>query len=343
MRERYLTPAARRQAFTRRSTLFQDVVVRCVRYAFTNIPSKIGRVFLSKEVALPFLRFRMLRRGYIGLGGIGLGKKHPRWKQVQLGGLNGIWIAHDLSAKPDIVVYYCHGGGMTMGSSWFYLEFLLSWVSTLADIGFKNPAIFALEYTLVPDEIYPFQLQEAIAGYSYAQTHAGINSKIVLSGDSAGGTLMLSLLLYLGAKAQEHKPMFAALISPWTNLVSERNCNTAADFVDTAALHRYGLQYAGSAQACRDPLVSPGDCEDDAWWEASLPSNGLGFYYGTEEIFCDNIRLLAARLGRLGPVVCREDQTVHAWPIAAMFLESTAEKRGRGLRRISSDIAKFCL
>lgn len=31
------------------------------RYAFANIDPKVGRVFLSKNVALPFLRFRMWR------------------------------------------------------------------------------------------------------------------------------------------------------------------------------------------------------------------------------------------------------------------------------------------
>jgi hypothetical protein len=40
-------------------------VIRCVRYAFAYIPAEIGRVFFSKLVALPFLRFRMLRHGYL--------------------------------------------------------------------------------------------------------------------------------------------------------------------------------------------------------------------------------------------------------------------------------------
>jgi hypothetical protein len=50
----------------RRASLFEDVVVRCIRYAFANIPPGIGRVFFAKEVALPFLWFRLLRHGYLG-------------------------------------------------------------------------------------------------------------------------------------------------------------------------------------------------------------------------------------------------------------------------------------
>ncbi len=41
-------------------------MVRCVRYAFAHIPPRIGRVFFAREVALPFLRFRLLRHGFLG-------------------------------------------------------------------------------------------------------------------------------------------------------------------------------------------------------------------------------------------------------------------------------------
>ena len=62
----------------------------------------------------------------------------------------------DESREPDIVIYYAHGGGFSMGSSYFYLEFLLTWLSVLKiHGGFRNPAILSLEYTLVPDSSYP--------------------------------------------------------------------------------------------------------------------------------------------------------------------------------------------
>lgn len=66
VRERYLTRRENRCAFVQRASPFEDFVVRCVRYGFANIPPRIGRIFLSKEVALPFLWFRLLRHGYLG-------------------------------------------------------------------------------------------------------------------------------------------------------------------------------------------------------------------------------------------------------------------------------------
>src|SRR3954471_17175012 len=87
-----------------------------------------------------------------------------------------------------------------MGSSYFYLEFLLSWLSLLKDSGrFQNPAIFALEYTLVPDASYPAQLYQTVAGYEYVLSMIQDPSKICVSGDSAGATLILSLLLHIAS------------------------------------------------------------------------------------------------------------------------------------------------
>ena len=63
--ERYLTKKTAQTPFIQRATLFQDIVIRCVRFAFARIPATIGKVFFSKQVALQFLKFRQLRHGYL--------------------------------------------------------------------------------------------------------------------------------------------------------------------------------------------------------------------------------------------------------------------------------------
>lgn len=63
--ERYLTSAANQSGFARNATLFEDFVVRCVRYAFQYVPANVGRIFFDKRVALPFMRWRMLKHGYL--------------------------------------------------------------------------------------------------------------------------------------------------------------------------------------------------------------------------------------------------------------------------------------
>jgi len=81
IKERYLTKQNRQSAFTRRSTLFQALVVACMRYGFACVPIRIGRVFFTKGVALPFLRFRMFRHGYIWHL-----RHRPLWREISLVG-----------------------------------------------------------------------------------------------------------------------------------------------------------------------------------------------------------------------------------------------------------------
>jgi hypothetical protein len=99
--ERYIKPKHQRTPFCQRATVFQDIVIRCVRYAFAYIDASIGRVFLSKAVAHPFFRFRLLRNGYL--------RCPIHYEEVDRYGLKGVWVTHDLRLEPDIIIYYVHG------------------------------------------------------------------------------------------------------------------------------------------------------------------------------------------------------------------------------------------
>jgi acetyl esterase/lipase len=229
-----------------------------------------------------------------------------------------------------------------MGSSYFYLEFLLVWHSLLITSGFRNPAIFALEYTLVPDACYPTQLQQTMAGYKHVLSIIQDSSKVCVSGDSAGALLILSLLLHLAHTSDNEiemdsiRPGMAILISPWVTLVSEKDKNTPSDYLDTDSLHLYAHQYAGKKVAVNDPLISPGNCKDVELWRQASPSKGFGLLFGSVEVFAPEIRDLAMLLHKAGiNVVTREEQgEIHAWPVATLFLSSKREERQRGLKTI---------
>ena len=327
-KERYFTTRARRSPFVQQATPFQDIVIRCVRYAFARFPVKIGRVFFSKGVSLPFMRFRMLRYSY-------LSSSIP-YREVDLGKARGIWIGANELQKPDVVIYYCHGGGFSMGSTYFYLEFLLAWLSLLKDAGYKKPAIFALEYTLVPDKVFPTQLQQCNAGYEYVLRVMEDSSRVCVAGDSAGATLILSLLLYNATlEGQDRRrPGYATLISPWPVLVSEKNRDTPSDYLNADSLHLYGRQYAVSEGNLEDALVSPGVCKDLDWWRSASPSKGFLVLFGSEEVLGPEIRELIAflRKSRVSVSVREEPGGIHAWPVVTLFLSDTQGERQKGLR-----------
>ena len=326
--ERYLTSKKDRSPFIRQASPFQDFVIRCVRYAFAYFPARIGRVFFSKPVALPFMRFRMLRHGFV--------HSPITWREIELDNVHGVWICPDQSRKRDLVILYCHGGGFSMGSSYFYLEFLLAWVSMLKQAGYWNPAIFALEYTLVPDAVCPTQLEQTVTGYEFVRTMVEDTSRICVGGDSAGATLVLTLLLYIARQPnhETRKPGFATLISPWTTLFSSQNRNTASDFLDANNLHMYGRQYARTEESLTDPLISPGVCRDSIWWTKASPRKGYGVLFGSEELLGPELRDLIAFWRKCGcHVSVREEPgSIHAWPVATLFLSDTQGERQKGLR-----------
>lgn len=222
-----------------------------------------------------------------------------------------------------------------MGSSYFYLEFLLAWVGLLKEAGYQNPAIFAIEYSLVPDTTYPTQVEQIVIGYEYVCSITKDASRVCVGGDSAGATLILSLLLCI-AKMNNNQicPAYATLISPWPTLVTPKNRDTTSDYVNTASLHLYGRQYASSESNLSDPIVSPGTCRDSEWWARASPLAGFGILFGSEETLGPNIRDLITLLRSSGcDVGVREEPgAVHAWPVASMFLSGTETERQKGLK-----------
>ncbi|KAK5164722.1 hypothetical protein LTR04_001669 [Oleoguttula sp. CCFEE 6159] len=336
VKERFFTPRHERTPFVQRAYLFQDFVIRCVRYAFANMPSSIGKVFFSKGVALPFLRFRMLRHGYL---------KYPiHWQEINQDEFQGSWFIADNTQRPDVVVYYCHGGGFSMGSSYFYMEFLFALVALLKDSGYRNPALFALEYTLVPDAVYPTQLHETIAGYDYVTSIIKDPSRICVGGDSAGATLILSMLLWISDQPDYRKrlPGLATMISPWATIISDKNRNTPSDYLSSDSLKLYGSQYVGPSASPNDPLVSPGKCKDLRRWARASPSGGWFFLFGSEEVLGPETRDLIAICQMTGAHVDVHEErgSIHAWPVATLFLSNTGEARISGLRSIVKHIRR---
>lgn len=242
-----------------------------------------------------------------------------------------------------------------MGSPYFYLEFLLSWIGLLKEAGYQNPAVFGVDYTLVPDLCFPAQLDEIVAGYEHVLSMAPNPKAVCVAGDSAGGTLVLSLLLHLAnpklvekdralPSASRHleKPGMAVLISPWPTLQSALYTNNKNDFLDKAALQRYAWQYAGSQEFLTDPLASPGDCKDVGWWKEASPAEGFFVTYGKAEIFAPEIEKLEQVLHEAGTRVSAqgEEAGVHAWPVASLFVSNSTERRLKGLRSIVSEMKR---
>lgn len=328
--DHYVLKRSQRPPFVQHATIFQDIVIRCIRHAFASFPASVGRVFFSKDVALPFTRWRMFKHGVF----------HPpiSWYEVKHQGVKGLWISYENSQSPDVVVYYCHGGGFSMGSAYFYLEPLIALVALLKT-QYRAPAVFALEYSLVPDQSYPTQLDEICTGYQYVLSRVkDQSSRICVAGDSAGGTLVLSMLLKSVQSGVDTlpKPGYCALISPWTVLLSEKHQNTKSDYLHDGRLHLYGSQYVRKDEDLQNPLASPGTCRSIEWWQQAAPTSGFYCTFGSEEVLGQDIKDLLRlwRKARIPLTVEEEAGGIHAWVIARLFLEQDLKDRVRGIKDI---------
>ncbi|GAA5832345.1 hypothetical protein JCM11251_006417 [Rhodosporidiobolus azoricus] len=190
-------------------------------------------------------------------------KEYKEWlSEVEVNGTAGRWIAKPdtLRRDDDVVIYYIHGGGFIVDSGTNSRDFFLEIAKEFNEKRGVQCSIFSLDYRLAPEYKYPSQIIEALAGYHYLVNTLGISpSKIIISGDSAGGNLVEGFLLHLARPAPEitvpselgptpDKPAGCLLISPFHNLASRapsNAANTKYDLIGPDAAFRAALDYLG--------------------------------------------------------------------------------------------------
>lgn len=113
------------------------------------------------------------------------------------------------STKPITsgVILYLHGGAFCLGNSWTHRSITSRLAKTSA------LTVYAINYRLAPEHTAPAALNDAISVFQHLVSLGYAADKIVIAGDSAGGSLAIELALALGA--QNLKPAALLLISPF--------------------------------------------------------------------------------------------------------------------------------
>lgn len=121
----------------------------------------------------------------------------------------------------DLVLLHAHGGGYVSGHPSVGAPEHVFLAEILQQSGITT-AIFSLDYTLTPRATFPKQRDEAVAAYNWLRGELGVDpSKIIVIGDSAGGHVIMSLLVGLNerySQGPDPRPAAAVLVSPWMNL-----------------------------------------------------------------------------------------------------------------------------
>jgi acetyl esterase/lipase len=255
--------------------------------------------------------------------------KNGMLEHVQYQNFAGYWLVKGefgMTERPadcDLVLYYIHGGGYSAGSPFTSLATFLRIAEILSAKG-SDVAIFALEYTLVPEAAYPTQRDQAVAGYHYLVDKQKVKpSRLAVIGDSAGAHLSLCMLIRLRDLDLPRPDGGVFLIAPWIDLL----CSTGAsfthnehkDFLNKESLTGYGRKLIGCAQS--DVAASfvdfgrPRPARSPSWAQI-LPAK-LWVSAGSNEVFFDDIMRFVRCLEDEGLKVVLDvaNAKVHTWQL----------------------------
>jgi acetyl esterase/lipase len=225
---------------------------------------------------------------------------------------NGLWV-EPKHGNIQATILFFHGGGYCLGSLLTHQAFL----THMCQI--TQTRIFALNYPLAPEHPFPAGLDEAKAAYQWIQQDIiPSRQSLFLSGDSAGGGLVLALLLAL--KAQNlPMPNGAICFSPWADLSHQGESywfNDNQDFV----LYRPNLPVAARMYIAKEdeqnPLVSPIYGQFDG-----LPP--LFIQTALEEILLSDSLTIFSKVKSVQGAIILElwQDRFHAWAYSAPFLK----------------------
>ena len=174
-------------------------------------------------------------------------------RPVSAGGVDGEWIV-PADVPRDKSVLYFHGGGFRLGSVASHRDL----IARIADA--SGCRALAINYRLAPEHRFPAALEDARAAFDWMREQGLAPDNIALAGDSAGGNLVLALMLNL-RDCGERLPAAAALMSPWTDLAatgeSYRSRAEADPIHQRSMILALAKNYLGENGNPRDPLASP--------------------------------------------------------------------------------------
>ena len=111
--------------------------------------------------------------------------------------------------KSKATILYLHGGGYT-----FHGAMSIRFAAMLAHhIG---APLFAPDYRLTPEHPHPAQAEDALSAWHHVASHAEPENTVII-GDSAGGHMVLMLLLALRERGLK-QPATCIALCPWTDI-----------------------------------------------------------------------------------------------------------------------------
>lgn len=232
-------------------------------------------------------------------------KEEPDWQppegffyEVMNAGEGKLEMLIPQNAVPGKLIYYVHGGG--------YVEPL---TNARRNVGVKyaglcNTAVAMLDYRTAPEVVYPKALEDAENGWQCILKNGYAPQNIIMVGDSAGGNLILALVMKLRDEGSVLPKALAAMAplgdfgmrgaSCAFNLFRDATLGKPRDYLPLDVNEKYPGKplYAGDADV-DDPYLSP-VCGEFTQFPPMLLQTG------TYDLLLSDTLLIAKKMRRAG-------------------------------------------
>jgi phosphinothricin tripeptide acetyl hydrolase len=233
-----------------------------------------------------------------------------RCEAIDANGIPAEWIL-PADREPRRTVLFLHGGSFNSGS-------ITSHRTLAGNVALACEArSLLIDYRLAPEHPFPAGLEDSLAAYRWLLEQGVAPGRLAVAGDSAGGSLVLSLLL----QARDQKlplPAAAVCLSPAPDLTfssASWTFNARNDLMLDARKERMAVQIYLRDTDPRDPLASPVFAD-----LRGLPP--LLIQIGSRELLLSDAEALAAPAKAAGVDTSLEmwPGMQHEWQFAASFL-----------------------
>ncbi len=166
-------------------------------------------------------------------------------------GIHSEWLIPG-GADHETLIFYVHGGGYVSGSCNDHRGIVGKFTRQ------SGVRTLLFEYRLAPEHPFPAGLNDAVAVYQEVLERGVEPKRIIFAGESAGGGMVLALLLALKERGLA-QPAGAVAISPWTDLTCSSHSYRTKSKVSVAPKDSWKVfskHYVGD-QAAELPLISP--------------------------------------------------------------------------------------
>lgn len=172
----------------------------------------------------------------------------------QVGDISCEMISPDLAHNPSYVILHAHGGGYVCGGLG-YARILAAKLALAT--GFS---VVSFEYRLAPENKFPAPIDDGEQVWNYLLEKGYSAKNILMSGDSAGGHLVIALTQRLIAEGRI-PPRALIVMSPWTDMTATSSSYETYKAKDPILTHEYvvGVREAfiGTDADPTDPKYSP--------------------------------------------------------------------------------------